>query len=270
MENKFESFSFEKRIKSMLRVDFRRAYTTPLFYIMLGISFLVPILILVMTTMMDGMTTTDPNTGAVTVIEGFENVWQILGSVSAKSSEGAGMSMDLVSMCNINMLFFGISVPVCVFIADDFRSGYSKNLFTVRSEKGDYVISKTLVGINISTLMLVAFFVGSLIGGAVSGLSFEMTGFNSSNLFFCMLSKIFAAVIFVAIFTLASVIAKHRLWLSIILSLGISMLLFTMIPMITPLDCGFVNVILTLVGGIGFAVGLGAVSRTVLSKTALV
>lgn len=47
---------------------------------------------------------------------------------------------------NINMLYFFVAVFVCLFVSDDFRSGYAKNLFTVRSKKSDYVISKTLVG----------------------------------------------------------------------------------------------------------------------------
>ena len=42
----------------MLKVDFRRMFTTPLFYIMLGISLVVPILILVMTTMMTPLDST--------------------------------------------------------------------------------------------------------------------------------------------------------------------------------------------------------------------
>ena len=50
------------------------------------------------------------------------------------------MSMDLVSMCNKNLVYFILTVLVCVFVGDDFRSGYSKNLFTIRSKKSNYVI----------------------------------------------------------------------------------------------------------------------------------
>ena len=38
-----------KGFKSMLRVDFRRMFTQPLLYIMLGTAFVIPILVLVMT-----------------------------------------------------------------------------------------------------------------------------------------------------------------------------------------------------------------------------
>ena len=176
MSVKFENNSFKKRVKSMLGVDFRRMFTSPLFYIMIGASFVMPILILVMTTMMDGTVSVNPQTGAETVIEGFKNVWQIIGAVSGGEQT---MSMDITSMCNINMMFFLVSVFICIFISEDFRSGYAKNLFTVRAKKTDYVISKTIVSSIGGGAMILAFVLGSIIGGAIASLSFEMV-----NIFF--------------------------------------------------------------------------------------
>ena len=63
MEKTFEKNTFTKRLKSMLKVDTRRLFISPFFYIMVGIAFVVPILILVMTTMMDGTVSTNPQTG---------------------------------------------------------------------------------------------------------------------------------------------------------------------------------------------------------------
>lgn len=63
MDTKFERYTFGKRLKSMLKVDFRRMFGTKLFYIMLGIAVAVPVLILVMTTMMDGSVSVNPQTG---------------------------------------------------------------------------------------------------------------------------------------------------------------------------------------------------------------
>ncbi len=37
------------------------------------------------------------------------------------------------------------AVLVCLLVSDDFRSGYAKNIFTVRAKKNDYVASKTIV-----------------------------------------------------------------------------------------------------------------------------
>ena len=259
MNTKFKS-TF-KQTKSMLKVDFRRMFTMPLFYIMLGASFVIPILILVMTSMMDGSVAVDPQTGAETVIEGFKNVWQIIGSTS-----GSSMEMSIISMCNINMMFFLIAVLVCIFVADDFRSGYSKNLFTVRPTKTDYAISKIVVGFVGGASMLLAFFVGAMLGGAIAGLSFSLEGTSAINVVMCIISKIFLVGIFVSIYVLASIVAKQKLWLSLLLAFGIGMLFFTMIPLITPLDCSIINVILCLVGSVLFSVGFTYLSKLILNK----
>lgn len=262
-----EKQNFTKRLKSMLKVDFRRALTTPLFYIMLGVSLVIPVLILVMTTMMDGSVSVDPTTGAETVMEGFKNTWQAIGSVGGESS---ATDMSLTGMCNINMLYFLIAVFVCLFVADDFRSGYAKNLFTVRAKKTDYVISKTVVGFVGGACMLLAYFVGAMLGGAIAGLPFDTGAASAGGIVCCMLAKLCLAVVFVPIYVAVSVAAKQRAWLSVVGSLCAGMLLFTMIPMLTPLDSTFMNVALCLAGGATFSVGLGAVSNLILKKTSLV
>ena len=263
--------TFSKRLKSMLKVDSRRLFISPFFYIMVGISLVIPILILVMTTMMDGSVSVNPQTGEETVMQGFDYVWQILGSVSSSgASEGAGMSMDITSMCNINMMYFAIAVLVCIFVCDDFKSGYAKNLFTVRAKKTDYVISKTVVCSIGGACMILAFVLGSIIGGAISSLSFEMIGFNALNLICSIFSKVLLVPIFVSIFLTMGVIGKQKTWLAMCLSLGVGMFLFNIAPMVSPLNSGILNIILCLAGSVGFAVGMGAISNTILKKTSLV
>lgn len=263
----FEKNGFKKRIKSMLGVDFRRMLTSPLFYIMIGVSFVMPILILVMTSLMDGSVSVNPQTGEQTVIEGFKNVWQIIGSVSGGQQS---MSMDITSMCNINMMFFIISIFVCIFVGEDFRSGYAKNLFTVRSKKDDYVVSKTVVCFIAGAGMIFAFFIGSMIGGAIAGLPFVLEGATAVNIFMCILSKILLVGIFSSIYILASVFAKQKLWLSLIMAFGIGMLMFMMIPIITPLNSTIINVLLCFAGTVLFSVGIGFGSKAILDKSSLV
>lgn len=263
LENKkisFEKQSIKKRIKSMLVVDFRRMFTMPLVYIMIGVSLVIPILILVMTTMM-GQSTEQPG------MEGFTNVWQAIGSVSSNSQT---MTMDLTSMFNINLIYFIIAILVCIFVSDDFRSGYSKNLFTVRSDKKDYVISKTLVCFVAGATMIISYFIGALLGGAIAGLSFELGDVSAMNITMCMLSKIFLVALFVSIYLIMSVVGKQRLWLSILASLGVSMLLFNIVPIVSPLDCGLINVILSIAGAAMFSLGIGVGTNQILRKTALV
>jgi len=268
MENtmKFEKVSFKKRIVSMLKVDFRRMFKSKLFYILLACALILPILMTVMMSMMDGSVSTNPQTGEETIMQGPENTWQNIGTLPGEPLGGD----EIFMMCNINMMFMAVAVFVCLFISDDFRSGYAKNLFTVRAKRGEYVISKTVVGFVCGAMVLIAYLVGSILGGAISGLSFELHGLNVGNIVMCMLAKIFLMLVFVSIFTLISVAAKQKAWLAICGSLGGGMLLFMMVSMITPLGSTIINVVLCAVGGTLFAFGLGAISKAVLKKTSLV
>ncbi len=255
----------KNRFITMLKVDLRRVFVSRLTYIMLAIALVCPVLILVMTTMMDGTVTVDPQTGVETVIEAFNSVWQAIGSPS-----GSEMTMDLTGMCNINLMYFAALVWICLFVSEDFRSGYAKNIFTVRAKKSDYVASKTTSGLIMGAMFIILWVVGSLIGGAVSGLSFDTLGASAFNIAMCLVSKVALMAVFIPIALAISVAAKQRAWLSICCALGGGMLLFMMIPMLTPLDAGAMNALLCLAGGAMFSFGFGAVSGLVLNKTALV
>lgn len=259
--------SFSQRLGSMLKVDFRRMFKSKLFYILLACALLMPILMTVMMAMMDGSVTVDPQTGVESVMVGPENTWQNIGTLPGGETMGG---MDVFSMCNINMVFMIVAVFICLFISDDFRAGFAKNLFAVRAKKGDYVISKTLAGFLCGTLMLILYFVGAVLGGAISGLSFDLHGLTTMNLVMCMLAKIFLMPVFISVFVLVSVAAKQKAWLAICGSLGGGMLLFMMVGMITPLSSTMMNVILCLAGSTMFAIGLGIASKNVLKKTSLV
>ena len=269
MENKvsFEKISLSKRIKSMLRVDFRRMFKSKLFYILIAAALLMPVLMTVMMSMMDGSVSVNRQTGEETVMQGPENAWQNIGTLPGGENMGGS---EIFMMCNMNMMFMAVAVFVCLFISDDFRSGFAKNLFTVRSKRGEYVVSKTISGFVCGALMLVAYFLGSVLGGAISKLSFDLHGLNAGNIVMCMLAKVFLMLVFVSIFTIISVSAKAKAWLSICGSLGGGMLLFMMVSLITPLNSTAINVILCLVGGSAFAFGLGAISRVILKKTSMV
>ena len=263
---KFEKISFAGRIKSMLKVDFRRMFKSKLFYILIACALVIPILMTVMMSMMDGSVSVNPQTGIETIMEGPENAWQNIGTLPGEPLGGD----EIFMMCNINMAFMGVAVFVCLFISDDFRSGYAKNLFTVRAKRGEYVVSKTVSGFICGAFMLIAYFIGSMLGGAISGLSFDLHGLNAGNLAMCMLAKIFLMLVFVSIFTLISVSAKQKAWLAICGSLGGGMLLFMTVSMITPLGSTPIHVVLCAAGGVLFALGLGTISKAVLKKTSLV
>ena len=270
MENtvKFQKVSFFKRVGSMLRVDMRRMLKSKLFYILIASSLLIPILMTVMMAMMDGSVSVDQQTGKETVLQGPVNAWQNIGTPNGIEANEA--SMEIFSMCNINMMFMAVAVFICLFISDDFRSGYAKNLFTVRAGKSDYVISKTVSGLICGILMLIAYFGGSMLGGLFASLSFDLGGFTAFNIAMCLLSKCALMLVFVPIFVLVSVVAKQKTWLALIGSLAAGMLLFMTVGMISPLGSGLINFGLCLGGGAIFTFGLGALSVLILKKTSLV
>ena len=263
----FEKISLGDRLKSMLKVDFKRMFKSKLFYILLACALVMPILMTVMMAMMDGSVSVNPQTGEESIMVGPENTWQNIGTLPGGEAMGG---MDVFMMCNINMMFMVVAVFICLFISDDFRSGYAKNLFTVRAKKGEYIISKTLAGFVCGAFMLILYLIGSMLGGVIAGLSFDLHGLNAGNLVMCMLAKVFLMLVFVSIFVLISVAAKQKAWLALCGSLGGGMLLFMMVSMITPLSSTIINVVLCLAGGVLFAVGLGLASKAVLMKSSLV
>lgn len=252
MEQTFAHSGFGSRLRTMLAVDIRRMFTQRFFYILFAVATGIPILVLVMTSMAG-----DPSQPGAT----FASVWQAIGSAGS-----AGMSMDLASMSNINLIYYLAAVLVGVFVTADFRSGYCKNLFAVRASKADYVLSKLLTCLLACALLLLGYFVGALLGGAIAGLSFEMTGFTAGNLVMCLLSKLLLMAIFVALYLLTAVIAKQKTWLALLLSFCAAMLLSNIIPMMTPLTATGMNVLLCLIGGVLFGGILGSASGVVLQK----
>ena len=82
--------------------------------------------------------------------------------------------------------------------------------------------------------------------------------------------KLIIMGVFVAIAVAVSCYGKQRSWLSILLFAFAGMLLFMMIPMMTPLDATILHVVLCGAGAAMFGFGLGTVSNMLLSKQDLV
>lgn len=256
-EMQFEKKSFASRLKSMLRVDAQRVFKGYFFYIMAGISLLIPIAVLLMTSFnMGGESAADSM--------GFSNAWQIIASLSSDSS-----GMSITSMCGMNLVYFLVLIFGSVLVSEDFRSGYAKNLFSVRAKKNDYAVSKILTVSAAGVLMLLCFFAGAMIGGAIAGLSFALEGANAANAVFCLLAKIFLVPLFSSLAIVFGCAAKKRTWLSVLLSLAAGMLLFMIVPMMTPLDAGIFQTVLCLAGGVAFSVVFGVVTDQVLKRTNL-
>ncbi|MBO4938672.1 MAG: hypothetical protein J6C98_06710 [Oscillospiraceae bacterium] len=199
-ELKFESPSFGKRLKGMLGVDFYRLFHTPMYYIFLAIAALIPALILGT----GGMT--NPQTGEVGAML-YTNVWNAVA---------ADTPLYVVSQigeyANMNMVFIFGGIMVSIFIGNDYRSGYVKQLFTTHALKQDYMMSKTLVSAFSMACMCVTYLIGSVAAGALVGLDFSV---NVGSLVCAVIGKLIMSLGWASLYTFLNVIFRKFFGVSI-------------------------------------------------------
>jgi hypothetical protein len=186
----------------MLNLDFYRLFHTPVFYIMLSISAIIPAMLLTMT----GMETTAPDGSVVQSTIEYTNVWQLVESTG--DSVAAANPLDFGGYANINMIFIFAGLLMAIFVAHDYISGFAKNIFTVHAKKIDYVISKNVIGIFGGAGMIIAYLFGSVIAGVITEKAFDV---NISGLLLCLVSKMFLMGIFCSLFLCIAVFFRNRL-----------------------------------------------------------
>jgi len=251
----FESPTFGERVKSMLKLDFYRLFHTPAFYIMLLIAAIIPAMVLSMA----GMDVQTPDGLAQSSIE-LTNTWQMIESTGG--SAVADNPLDFSGFANINMLFIFAGLLMSIFVAHDYSSGFVKNIFTVHSKKTDYVISKSTAGVFGGAGMVVAYVIGAVIAGLLTGKSFDV---NFGGLVMCLISKVLLMGVFCPLFLSIAVFFRNRLWLTIVFTFLLGMMLYPAASVAT-LSSTVIIVLITLIAGAAGATGFGAVSSLILRK----
>ena len=198
-ELKFESPSFGKRLKGMLGVDFYRLFHTPLYYIFLAIAALIPALIIGTS----GMENPDGTTAAAL----YTNVWN---AIAADTPLYAFSNMG--EYANMNMVFIFGGIMVSIFIGNDYRSGYVKQLFTTHAKKQDYMMSKTITCAFAMACMCVTYLLGAIGAGALVGMSFEA---NMGSVILAFLSKMVMSLGWASLYTFLNVIFRKYFGISI-------------------------------------------------------
>lgn len=200
-EIKFESPSLIQRIKGMLGVDFYRLFHTPLFYIFLAISAIIPAMVSAMTVMPDKDGVMNPL---------YSNMWQIIASEDALY-----VIKSIADYTNMNMVFIFGGIMVSIFIGHDYKSGYVKQLFTTHPKKQDYMISKSVVCAFAMMCMCIAY----LIGGVVAGLLVRYdASVNVTSLVVAILGKMVMSLGWASLYTFLNVIFRRYFGVSIALS----------------------------------------------------
>ena len=194
----FESPSFTKRIKGMLGVDFYRLFHTPLFYIFLVISAIIPAMVSAMTMM------PDQNGNQIAL---YSNVWQIIAA-----SKSLYVIESIADYANMNMVFIFGGIMVSIFIGHDYKSGYVKQLFTTHAKKQDYMISKSLVCAFAMACMCVSYLIGGTVAGLLVGYE---TAVNIGSLIIAILGKIIMSLGWASLYTFLNVIFRRYFGISI-------------------------------------------------------
>ena len=238
-------------VRSMLKLDFYRLFRTPAFYIMLGVSAMIPALIL----SIPGAT---PAGGASSTPLVLTSVWQLIESTGGSA---AASPLDFAGYANINMVFIFSGLLMALFVASDYNSGFVKAIFTAHAKKTDYVVSKTAIGVFGGAAMIVAYVIGVVAAGLITGASFAV---GVGGLIFCLLSKILLMAVFCSLFLVIAVFFRSQLWWTIVFTFLLGMVLYPAASVAT-LASTVVTVGLCLVAGVAGAVVFGAVSRVILN-----
>ena len=230
-EIRFESPTFAERIRGMLGVDFYRLFHTPLFYIFLAIAAIIPAMVSAMTTM------TDPNGQT---IELYSNVWQIIAS-----QKSLYVIETIADYANMNMVFIFGGIMVSIFIGNDYRSGYVKQLFTTHAKKQDYMISKSISCAFAMMCMCITYFIGGTVAGLLVGYE---TSVNVGSLIIAILGKMIMSLGWASLYTFLNVIFRRYFGVSIFSSFffGTGILIIGVAAIVENLNIptGFLNIFL--------------------------
>ena len=195
----FRNPSFFERIKGMLGVDFYRLFHTPMFYIFLAISAIIPAMVSAMTMM--------PDQNGNTMEPLYSNVWQIIAA-----TEPLYVIRSIADYANMNMVFIFGGIMVSIFIGHDYKSGYVKQLFTTHAKKQDYMISKSLTCAFAMACMCLSYLIGGVAGGGLAGYSWEV---NTGALLLAILGKIVMSLGWASLYTFLNVIFRRYFGISI-------------------------------------------------------
>lgn len=194
-ELKFESPSFGRRLKGMLGVDFYRLFHTPMLYIFLAVSAMIPALIL----------------GTTGTTEGVEPLYTNTWNIVAANTPVYVVS-DMGEYANMNMVFIFGGIMVSVFIGHDYKSGYVKQLFTAHAKKQDYMMSKSITCAFAMSCMCITYLLGGVAAGLLAGTSFQV---NAGSLILAILSKMIMSLGWASLYTFLNIIFRRYFGISI-------------------------------------------------------
>ena len=148
-----------KRVTNILKMDLRKMLRGKTFYVMLAISIFVPIMML---SQMPGIDST-----------------LFLGGTGAGTEEAFGGGA-------MGLTFLGVlsGILLCIYIGNDYSTGFIKNIVTSHGNKFDYIIAKGIVALICNTAFYTAYIVALAIAGAVMGAPLQIPSIIGFILYF--------------------------------------------------------------------------------------
>lgn len=133
-----------KRVRDLFRMDLHRMLHTKAFYIMIVIAVFIPVMML-------------------TQMSDVKDITTFIGSdVVSGGSFGAGM--------NLSMLNILTGMLLCIYIGNEYKTGFIKNIITSHANKYDYMISKGMIALICNVVFVVVYLAVLLILGTIMGL----------------------------------------------------------------------------------------------------
>ncbi len=112
----------------------------------------------------------------------------------------------------MNMVFIFGGIMVSIFIGNDYRSGYVKQLFTTHAKKQDYMMSKTITCAFAMACMCITYLIGGAAAGIVAGTSYEV---NVGSLILAIVSKMVMSLGWASLYTFLNIIFRKFFGISI-------------------------------------------------------
>lgn len=137
-----------KRVRNLFRMDLHRMLHGKAFYVMIGITVFIPVMML-------------------TQMSDVRDITMFIGSnVVSDGSFGAGM--------NLSMLNILTGMLLSIYIGKEYTTGFIKNIITAHANKYDYLVSKALVALICNIVFVAVYLITLFVLGAVMGLPAEI------------------------------------------------------------------------------------------------
>lgn len=178
-----------RRVKNLLRMDLHRMLHGKAFWVMVGVTIFIPIMML-------------------TQMSDVHNLAAFIGDGGGTTgfSFGAGMSLSILIVLTGMLL--------CIYIGKEYTSGQIKNIITSHANKCDYIFAKTIIAFLWTSVFTAVYLVALFVLGTVMGVPAGIASFPGLILF--ILEKLLLSIPMSVLMIAINLIFREKYGLSIL------------------------------------------------------